>query len=255
VTTKIKRAHGRRSQREIHETLDGFLTEILPEKILPKESGSKRERAAKLSALLLTIAGTGATGAAHAEDVPYGGPAELSIVPEESSVQVGDTITTDISLSGLSNQLIGGYDLTIDFNPSVLSVADVTFGPYLDGPLESFQGTNTSVSSQIEVDEVSFGDLANQTGNGTVPFFSITFDTLAAGTSALTFDPVANAGTLLSDQNGVQFTNFEVLDSSVTVTPASVITAAPELDATRASGAITILVAAFLIVAERRRRI
>jgi hypothetical protein len=39
------------------------------------------------------------------------------------------------------------------------------------------------------------------------------------------------------------------------VTPGSVVTAAPELDANRASGAITVLVAAFLIVAERRLRI
>jgi hypothetical protein len=251
MMTKIKRGHGKRSQREIAETLDGFLIETLP-----KETGSSRERAAKLSAMLLTIAGTAAAGAAHAEDVGYGGPVELSIVPEESSVQVGDTITADVSLSGLANQFVGAYDFTIDFDPSVLSVANVSFGPYLDGPSESFQGTNTSVSSQIEANEVSFGDLANQSGSGTLPFFSITFDTLAPGTSALTFDPVANAGILISDQNGVQFTDFVVIDGSVSVTPSSVVvTSAPELDATSASGAITVLVAAFLIVTERRRRI
>jgi hypothetical protein len=251
VTKKIKRSCGRRSEREIAETLDGFLSETAPQ-----ETGARSERAAKLSALLLALAGTGAMNAAQGEDIGYGGPAELSIVPEETSVQVGNTITADVTLSGLSNQLIGSYDLTIDFNPSVLSMASVSFGPYLDGPDSSIQTVNLQSSdpSQLEVAEVSFGDLANQSGFGTVPFFSITFDTLAAGTSGLTFDPTAYAGTLLSDENGNPFTNFVVVGSSVTVT-SPVITGAPELDGAGASGALTVLAAAFLIIAGRRRQL
>jgi Cohesin domain len=237
-----------RSEREIADTLDGFLTQCSPE---DSTAGSRGERAAKLSALLLAVAGAGAHGQAHATDIGYGGSAQLSIIPEESSVLVGDTVTADVSLSGLTNQLIGGYDLTIDFNPSILSVANVSFGPYLDGPLNSLQGTNNAVSSELEVYEVSFGNLANQTGYGTLPFFSITFDTLAAGTSALTFDPVANAGTLLSDQNSNAFTNFTVIDGSVSVTAP---VAAPELDGATAGGAITCLIATLLIVTQRRRR-
>lgn len=245
MTNQTSRKHGKHSEAEIAETLEGFMSAPAPQS---GASQSKIERSAKLSALLLTVAGA---GAAHATDVGYGGSAQLAIVPEETSVQVGNTITADVSLSGLTNQLIGAYDLTIDFDPAILSISGVSFGPYLDGPLNSLQGTNTSVSSQLEVYEVSLGNLANQTGYGPVPFFSVTFNSLSAGTSALTFDPVANAGTLLSDQNGNAFTNFTVVNSSVTVTPAPA--AAPELDPATASGAITCLIAAFLIVVERRR--
>jgi len=250
MTTTSTHRHGRGSHQEIVAEVDGSLTVNLQD----EQSCSKRERAAKLSALVLAVAGTGAASSGHAEQIiGYGGPAELSIIPEVSSVQVGTTITADVSLSGLSNQLIGSYDITVDFDPSLLSVSNVTYGSYLDGPDNSIQVTNTSVSSQVEAYEVSLGSLANQTGSGTIPLFSITFNSLAAGTSALSFDPVANAGTLISDQNGNPFTNFVVVNSSVTVMPAPAV-AAPELDLEGAGGPITALVAAFLIVAERRRR-
>jgi Cohesin domain len=249
-----KRTLGQRSEAELAEALEGFLPD--PSESVPSRSkASKDQRAAKLSALLLAISGVGAHVAARAEDIGYGGPAELSIVPEESSVQVGSSITADVSFSNLNNTLIGAYDLTIDYNPSLLSISSVTYNTYLDGPLNSIQGSNSSLGA-LEVYEVSLGSLANQSGFGTVPLFDITFNSLAAGTSALSFDTVANGGATISDQNGNAFTNYTLVNSSVSITSpvGPPPTQAPEIDSSAAGAAVTLLLGGLLVSSAGRRK-
>lgn len=215
-------------------------------------SSIRDQRAARLSMLLLAMAGAGGQ-AAHAETpISYGGPAALSITPEVPSVQVGTDVVADVGFTGLQSSLIGGYDLTIDYDPTLLAVNSVSFGTYLDGPDSSLQFVSQSPGS-IELYEYSYGSLSSQTGYGALPLFDITFDTLAAGTSALTFDTVANAGVLVSDQGGNNFTNFVTYDSSVNITGAPVVEA-PEIDPGAAGSAITLFVGGALVCVGKRRR-
>ena len=156
-----------------------------------------------------------------------------------------------MGFSNLNSQLIGAYDLTIDYNPNLLSISSVAYNTYLDGPLNSIQGSTSSLGS-LEVYEVSLGSLANQSGYGAVPLFDITFDSLAAGTSALSFDTVANGGPTISDQIGNAFTNFTLVDSAVSITAPTV--AAPEIDSRSAGGALTLLMGGLLVSSARRRQ-
>jgi hypothetical protein len=213
---------------------------------------SKDQRAARLSMLLLAMVGAG-TQIAHADEpISYGGPADLSIAPEVPSVQVGTEVTADVGFTGLQSSLVGAYDLTIDYNPNLLAFNSVTYGTYLDGPDNSIQ-LFTSSPGSLEVVEVSLGSLSTQSGYGALPLFDITFDTLSAGTSALTFDPVANAGELISDQNGNNFTNFLTYDSSVTITAPTTVQA-PEIDPRSAASALTLFVGGVLVCGGRRVR-
>jgi Cohesin domain len=218
----------------------------------------KEQRAASLSLMLLAaVAGTHATSADAS--VPYGGPASLTITPEQPSVQQGTQVVADVGFSGLQQQLIGSYDLTVTWDPTLLSFSSVSYGAFLDGPDLSAQFF-TPASGALEVAEISFGPLANQNGFGSVPLFDITFNSLAAGTSPLTFDKVANGGLIVGDENGGSFTNFLSFDSSVDITAApgggggGGVTAAPEIDAASTGSALTLFVGGILVLVSERKR-
>jgi Cohesin domain len=146
--------------------------------------------------------------------VGYGGG--LAIQPEASSVAVGTAALVDVGFTDVSS-LVGSYDLTIDWDPTLLALSNVTFGTNLDGPDNSIQEF-TSGAGTVEVAEVSLGDLSNQTGFGSLPLFTLAFNTLAAGVSPLTFDLTANGGPIIGDESGASYTNFSLVNSSVQLT-------------------------------------
>jgi len=217
-----------------------------------KKQSLKEQRAASLSLMLLAM--VGATYATSAEAIEYGGPAALTITPEQPSVEAGTPLTADVGFLGLQQQLIGSYDLTIAWNPSLLSFSSLNFGSFLDAP-NSFQVFNASAGS-LEVVEISLGSLANQSGFGSLPLFDITFDSLAAGTSPLTFDRVANGGPSVGDEIGNAFTNFFSFDSSVDITAragtGTGTMTAPEMDVASAGSALTLFVGGVLVLSSRR---
>jgi hypothetical protein len=218
-----------------------------------KEQSLKEQRAASLSLMLLAM--VGATYASSAEaTIVYGGPAKLTITPEQPSVEAGTPLTADVGFSGLQQQLIGSYDLTIAWNPSLLSFSSHSFGSFLDAP-NSIQDFNASAGS-LEVVEVSLGSLANQSGFGSLPLFDITLDSLAAGTSPLTFDRAANGGLTVGDEIGNAFTNFLSIDSSVDITAragtGTGTMTAPEMDVASAGSALTLFVGGVLVLSSRR---
>jgi hypothetical protein len=136
----------------------------------------------------------------------------------------------------------------------LLSVSNVTYNTLLDGPNNSIQGSTSSTGS-LEVFEVSLGNLASQSGFGTAPLFDITFNSLAAGTSPLAFDTVANGGSTVFDAIGNVFSDFTYVDSSVTITGGSGGSVqAPEMDSTSAAGALTFLAGSLFVIGGRRRR-
>jgi hypothetical protein len=190
-------------------------TRSQPAADLESASSDSDSRAAKLSLLLLALAGAGAASqTAQATIVGYGGV--LAIQPEQSSVAVGTEALVDVGFTDVTS-LVGSYDLTIDWDPTLLSFSNVTFGTNLDGPDNSIQDF-TSGSGTVEVAEVSLGDLSNQTGFGSLPLFTLAFNTLAAGVSSLTFDLTANGGPIIGDELGASYTNFSLVDSSLQVT-------------------------------------
>lgn len=196
----------------------------------PERASSHEARAARLSYLLLALAGAGATAYNHpaaAEVITcespglggcpgYGG--DLAILPDTPSVQQGTQALADVGFAQVTS-LVGSYDITIDWDPTLLSFAGVSFYDYLDGPDNSIQSF-TPGTGTLEVSETSLLDLANQTGFGPLPLFQIAFDTIGAGTSALTIDPTANGGPQIGDYYGLAYTNFATINSSLQITPA-----------------------------------
>jgi len=214
----------------------------------PVEAGSapstRDARAAKLSALLLALAGVGGEAApAHASLIGYGG--SLAITPHQASVQQGLQTVVDVGFTDVTS-LVGSYDLTIDFDPTLLSFAGITFSPFLDGPDNSIQGF-TPAPGSLEAFEVSLGSLSTQTGFGSLPLFELTFDTLAAGTSPLTFDTVANAGVTVGDDIGNPYTNFTITNSSIDITAPP-----PPPDQVPEPNVLALLAAACLALVGRR---
>jgi hypothetical protein len=135
----------------------------------------------------------------------------LEFQPSAASVTVGGSTSVDVMLSGLVDEYIGSYDLTIDWDAAVLSLQGVVFDIYLDGPADSIAGSSGAAGS-VNVYEVSLGTLANQTGSGALRLFSLNFDAIGAGLSSLSFSSV-----LLGDATGASFDGFEASSGSIEV--------------------------------------
>lgn len=198
----------------------------------PERASTHEARAARLSYLLVALAGAGAVAYNHPAEATiitcgnpelggcsgYGG--DLAIEPDTPSVQQGTQALADVGFAQVTS-LVRSYDITIDWDPTLLSFNSVSFYSDLDGPDNSIQvfapGTGT-----LEVAETSFGDLASQTGFGPLPLFQITFDTIGAGISPLIIDPTANGGPLIGNENGVSYTDFLTSNGSLQITPAPV---------------------------------
>ncbi|MCI0506747.1 MAG: cohesin domain-containing protein [Gammaproteobacteria bacterium] len=123
----------------------------------------------------------------------------LSFVPANQTVQLGDQATVDVMVTGLVEQYVGTYDFNVSWDASLLSLTNVDFDIYLDSPF-SFQSVDASTAGSVNVAELSFDGLFNQDGSSDFRLFSLTFDTLDAGTSLLNFtgniggDPTAFLG-------------------------------------------------------------
>lgn len=193
------------------------------EELASNPKNNKDARARRLSLLLATLAGAGAithtpmADATACIECGYGG--DLVINPVEPSVEQGTQALVDVGFTNLFSNLIGSYDLTITWDPTLLSFAGVSYTNNLDGPADSIQGYTSSTGS-LEVYEVSLGSLSNQTGFGALSLFEMTFDTLATGVSPLSFDLTANGGLTVGDEVGASYTNFVTIDSSLEITPA-----------------------------------
>lgn len=149
--------------------------------------------------------------------------AQASVIVSIGSAEMGanETATVDLNISGLGNgTALGTFDLSIGFDPSILSFqgarfGDPTVGDQLD--LEGF-GTLTATTPTIgnaELFELSLDSPGALTGGQASSFTlaALTFTGLVPGSSALNLS--INA---LGDQNGSPI--GATLDGgSVTVTP------------------------------------
>lgn len=135
--------------------------------------------------------------------------AVLSLDPSSQSVAAGTPVSVDLIISGLGNgdaPALSGYTgLQIAYDDTILQPIDVAFTSRLGDVTDPFQvvySVNTFFPGFIGLDQVSLLDAATLFGLQTTPSGSfvlatLTFNTIAAGNSALTI----SAG-VLSDELG-----------------------------------------------------
>jgi hypothetical protein len=128
----------------------------------------------------------------------------LSLVPEEPSVNVGDSVAVDLDISGLSSgTAVGAFDITVDYS-SLFTLNNVEFGdPTLGDQLallgiSSLTDTIPGANSE-ELIEVSFNSVATldslQASDFTLAVLNFTAE--SAGTGSFTL-----GSTTLSDASG-----------------------------------------------------
>lgn len=144
---------------------------------------------------------------------------DLSVTPSATNVQVGDTFSVDLVVSGLGDLTapsLGAYDVDLGFDAGVLSFVSVGFGAGLDvNGLGSDQAA-TAGTGTVNLYELSYdsADDLDDLQPGSFSLATLTFQVLAVGTSAL--DLNVNA---FADSNGDEFLTVTLGNGSVTAVP------------------------------------
>ena len=123
--------------------------------------------------------------------VPAANAFTLSVVPQASTVNVGDTVSVDVVASDLVSggaPSLGAYDLNLTFDSAVLSFSSIAFGSGLSvtGAPSIIQDFALGTGS-VNPFEVSLEDTVdlNALQVGAFTLFTITFNAAHAGTSSL----------------------------------------------------------------------
>lgn len=151
----------------------------------------------------------------------------LEIEPDSLDASVGDSVNLDIFARSLGTDLIGGFDIDLEFDTSLLAFNSVSFGTGLGDPdlfeslVDNCLGGELFCPAgpgRVNLYQVSFldsGSLGALQPGSDLFLFSIVFDALAAGFSSVSF-----TRTDISDETG-----FEVLQ--VTSTSGATINSSP----------------------------
>jgi len=144
----------------------------------------------------------------------------LTFVPASQDVNTNDLAVVDLQVVGVGDHTspsLGGFDVTVTFNPSVLSFVGATFGGFLgDIGLVEALGMVTppppsGVVNLFEVSLLTGGELATLQSSSFV-IASLTFQAITGGSSALSLSKV-----ILSDENGVELVDPDLLGGVITV--------------------------------------
>ena len=118
----------------------------------------------------------------------YGNAIVIGFDPATQTVDVGDPVSVDVVASDLGNLMapsLGAYDVTVTFDSSILSPLTGAVGTGLGavGSTGVNVGTGFITIAQVSIESAAFLD-----GNQPDSFilFTLTFEALMAGTSALT---------------------------------------------------------------------
>lgn len=139
----------------------------------------------------------------------------LSIVPNGAPT-VGDPVALNVQVDGLDGEWIGAYDLSLGWDPMLLSLSSVGFGSFLDGPADSIAGYDAGAGF-LSIFEVSLGFLANQNGFDGFSLFSLTFAPLGSGVASVVFVPTGFQ--VLSNELGEAYSDFGRVGIEVPVSP------------------------------------
>jgi hypothetical protein len=107
---------------------------------------------------------------------------------------------------------IGGFDITVGYDPLLLSFNSVIFDSYLGDPTTDAIAIDTPNSGTVNAYEVSFlsPSVLLQLQPDDFVLFTLNFNAIGTGTSPLTFDSV-----LLSDESGNQIVPTQLRSGSV----------------------------------------
>jgi len=181
----------------------------------------------------------------------------LSIVPQTSTVTLGQSISFDVVASVLADNAapsLATYDIDFKFNGSMLALTGTTFGTGLSLNGEASFHEPTPSPGSVNLFELSFNTSAdlNSLQADTFTLFTLTFDTIGAGTSAL--ELFAN---VLGDADGgalsADVTNASVSVSAVPL-PGAAFLLLSGLGARSAAFAVRVAPGAFERQAPRPRR-
>lgn len=145
--------------------------------------------------------------------------------PASKDVTVGDSFSIDVVISGLGAGIapsVGGFDLSVGYDPGIVTPTGVVFGPFLGDPLlfEALTGFGGAPGSLdfFEISLLPFFDLdALQPDSFTLA--TLLFDATGIGVTDLTF-AAGLGGIALADAFG--------LELAPDFGPAAPITSAPK---------------------------
>lgn len=145
----------------------------------------------------------------------------VSLSPSAGSIGTRQQFVVNVVVSGLgTGQSVGGFDLDVVFDASVLSASSVVFGSALgvDG-IDQFTSAMFS-AGRIDFAAVSLLTELDLLALQMVPFSiaTLTFNALQSGVSDIRFDLVSFPGLLLSDAFGNLLPATVGVESTVTVT-------------------------------------
>ena len=149
--------------------------------------------------------------------------AVVSLIPSTTSVASGSQLTVEVVVAGLgSGQVVGGFDLDIVFDASILSASNVIFGTSL-----GLNGVNQFSSSILSAGRIDLAAVSLLSGvdlialqTGSFSIAQLTFDALVSGLTDIRFDLLTTPGLLFSDEFGNALPVTVGSEASVTVTAA-----------------------------------
>jgi len=139
-----------------------------------------------------------------------------------TTTNIGDSVTVDLIVSLGDLEALGNYDLSIDFDPTMVNVTNITFGSGLDiwGNGDNFTDSMIdNVLGRANVAEISndfWWDLEDFQANS-FTLASLSFHGLAAGETQLAY-----RDEILGDAHGLHFSGWATKYGSITVAQESI---------------------------------
>lgn len=148
--------------------------------------------------------------------------ATLYFEPSASAFGLGETASVDVWISGIGGAdgpYLGGYGLTINYDPGILSFQSISFFDYLGSLSAPLPPTVDLATMSLSVYEGSFLTTQELIGRqpSAFPLLSLNFQTIALGTSLLSFSAVG-----LSDAEGYTIAGVTSASATVSVSAAAV---------------------------------
>ena len=149
----------------------------------------------------------------------------LGFDPISQITYPGDLVNVDVVISGLHSmdpdEIVGGYDLWVEYNSGVLSATDVAYGTFLGGPSDSFQGSDLSTPGVINLAELSLlSDAAlNTLQPDTFKLCTLSFNAEEPGTSILSFALHPDLDSIDVKGLDTQILDLDLETASVNVVP------------------------------------
>ena len=143
--------------------------------------------------LAALLAGTFATPSAHA--------VAIQLQPVASTALVGDLISIDVFVSGLSSpepgdEIVSAFDLDVLYDPTILNATSISFGAAL-----GIADVDTFTSSIFSTGRIDFANVSLLLNDDldllqadSVLLASLTFSAIGIGSSLLAFDAQTSPG-------------------------------------------------------------